>query len=290
MAYKPNFDHLTNLEQAWLHHGDLIRAMRKKENLNTKELAMIMDPTIPKYKLHSMMDKISHFETGSSSGASILPLLLKALKIMQPPSEYSEIEIPKPKPKSEPKPKPEPEPVKQVIQPRPVAMVISPREVGDLPDPEPKTCPHCGQSYTYADIDLSDYFARKRICPHCRGELRDHIEVALQESSEIIETLEMPIIQENNYEEDIDLNREQILDEAKAIITTDRDEQYGSVKENFQTISDLWSSYLGYEIELKDVSIMMVLLKIAKMKTGQPKPDNWVDAIGYLALGAELVS
>ena len=82
--------------------------------------------------------------------------------------------------------------------------------------------------------------------------------------------------------------RAEILEAAKNIVCNDREGQYGSPEDNFALISYLWCAYLGYNITEKDVAIMMCLLKIARIKTGKPKEDNWIDAIGYLACGAEL--
>jgi hypothetical protein len=59
-------------------------------------------------------------------------------------------------------------------------------------------------------------------------------------------------------------------------------------------VADLWDSYLGKiegqahgALHPKDVAIMMALLKIAR-ETHQHKRDNLVDAIGYLALAADM--
>lgn len=37
-----------------------------------------------------------------------------------------------------------------------------------------------------------------------------------------------------------------------------------------------------------DVAAMMMLLKIARIATGEPKEDNWIDAAGYAACGGEI--
>jgi hypothetical protein len=33
---------------------------------------------------------------------------------------------------------------------------------------------------------------------------------------------------------------------------------------------------------------MMSLMKLSRITTGQPKPDNWVDLAGYAACGGEV--
>lgn len=80
--------------------------------------------------------------------------------------------------------------------------------------------------------------------------------------------------------------REKLLDEAKAIVCGDRDQQYGKPEDNFETISKLWSYYLTYSISKGDVAMMMILLKVAR-EGEKHKHDNLVDIAGYAACAAE---
>ena len=87
--------------------------------------------------------------------------------------------------------------------------------------------------------------------------------------------------------------REYFLDEAKTIVCNDRENQYGSPEDNFNNIGTLWETYLDiktkpYQLTATDVAIMMCLMKVARISSGSFKEDSWVDAIGYLACGAEL--
>jgi hypothetical protein len=79
-----------------------------------------------------------------------------------------------------------------------------------------------------------------------------------------------------------------ILALAAKLIDGDRDEQHGDRLECHSNIASLWSAYLGVPIAPADVAALMVLLKIARTKTGSHNPDCWVDACGYAALGGEL--
>ena len=81
--------------------------------------------------------------------------------------------------------------------------------------------------------------------------------------------------------------RTEVLQQAIELTNGDRERDYGSPAENFQTTADMWSAYLGYSVEARDVCIMMGLLKIARLKSGQHR-DSSVDACGYLALGFEV--
>lgn len=96
------------------------------------------------------------------------------------------------------------------------------------------------------------------------------------------------------------MTRKDILDAANKCVNGDRDEQYGNPETNFKLIAELWMAYLencgaltaGTEIYLKseDIASMMSLLKIARIATGGPKEDNWIDLAGYAACGGEIVS
>ena len=88
---------------------------------------------------------------------------------------------------------------------------------------------------------------------------------------------------------------ESVLDEAKRIIYGDREKTYGSPSKNLDTIAKMWSAYLNsrmtiqmndYENELnaKDVAVMMVLLKGARLANDQGHRDSVVDICGYAAL------
>lgn len=83
-------------------------------------------------------------------------------------------------------------------------------------------------------------------------------------------------------------SRKDILEKALHCVNGDRDQQYGSPERSFETIADLWTAYLRCEVTPKDAAAMLALLKIARIRTGAPKEDNWVDLAGYAACGGEL--
>ena len=87
---------------------------------------------------------------------------------------------------------------------------------------------------------------------------------------------------------DTPTTRTEILDAAKAIVTGEREKQYGSPEDNFGVIARLWSAYAGREFTPVDVAMMMTLLKVARIKTGHYKSDSYIDACGYLACAAEI--
>lgn len=86
------------------------------------------------------------------------------------------------------------------------------------------------------------------------------------------------------------ISRGDVLEEARNLIYGDRAETHGDAKDNFGNIAGLWSVYLGHTVTAEDVALMMTLMKIARTKSGDVNMDDIIDAIGYLALGGELVS
>ena len=93
------------------------------------------------------------------------------------------------------------------------------------------------------------------------------------------------------------MTRREILGTAAAIVTQDREEQYGKAEDNFRLIAALWEPYIretcvesGADVNIlpEDVGILMALLKIARIATGQPKADNFVDLAGYAACAGEI--
>ncbi len=86
------------------------------------------------------------------------------------------------------------------------------------------------------------------------------------------------------------MKRKEILDRALACVCGDREQDYGSPENNFRTIADMWSAFMGIEITPTEVAAMMALLKIARVASGHSKADNWIDLAGYAACGGELES
>lgn len=95
------------------------------------------------------------------------------------------------------------------------------------------------------------------------------------------------------------MNRSEILAEAEKCVCGKREQDYGTPEDNFTTIGLLWSTYLRAahpnlnitldEITPKDVSVMMSLLKIARIATGSTV-DSFVDLAGYAACAGEIAT
>lgn len=86
------------------------------------------------------------------------------------------------------------------------------------------------------------------------------------------------------------ISRSEMLDIAKAIVTADRNVQYGEPEDTFAEIAAMWSVYLGRVVEPHDVCAMMVLFKTCRLKNNPCHDDSWIDVAGYAACGAEVAS
>ena len=83
--------------------------------------------------------------------------------------------------------------------------------------------------------------------------------------------------------------RETILKTAAKIVCGDREKEYGTPERNFDKISRLWNAYLGDNVtDAHDVAMMMCLLKVARIRTGQAKEDNYIDLAGYASCAGEI--
>jgi|TARA_R110000822_G_scaffold220439_9_gene354411 hypothetical protein len=87
------------------------------------------------------------------------------------------------------------------------------------------------------------------------------------------------------------MNRSDCLDTAKDLINGDRAHYYGDAYDNHDRIAQLWNAYLqwDYELSVKDVIAMMVMLKVARLRHTATH-DSFVDICGYAALGCEMTS
>lgn len=85
--------------------------------------------------------------------------------------------------------------------------------------------------------------------------------------------------------------RGDVLDEAKTLITGDRNNQYGPPTQDFDRTAAMASAF-GFQVDGKPlqghhVAIFMMLLKTSRLAWTPDKRDSWVDAAGYAGCGAE---
>lgn len=103
-----------------------------------------------------------------------------------------------------------------------------------------------------------------------------------------------PIMPEQKKERAKELMGEDIFNTAKNIINGHRQDDYGTPEDSFQNIANYWNAYLWQiadkredGLTAKDVAIMMVLFKIARLGHGYTK-DSVVDICGYAAIYAAM--
>lgn len=104
------------------------------------------------------------------------------------------------------------------------------------------------------------------------------------------------VVEHHGEDEKRKLTRADILHAAEKCVCGQREQDYGTPEDNFETIAELWETYLrracvdeagGVYIDANDVAMMMALLKIARIAAGGGKADSWIDLAGYAACGAE---
>jgi hypothetical protein len=86
---------------------------------------------------------------------------------------------------------------------------------------------------------------------------------------------------------------ETVLQEAERIIYGDREQTYGHPSKNLWAIARLWTTYVDAasdnalgdkEFTAKDVALMMILVKTARLANNDSHRDSVVDICGYAAL------
>ena len=82
--------------------------------------------------------------------------------------------------------------------------------------------------------------------------------------------------------------RKRVLREAEKCVCGEREQDYGTPEDNFDRIAKMWSAYMGVEINPVDVSMFMVMLKVARIKSGGGTMDSFVDGCGYFSCGGEI--
>lgn len=86
------------------------------------------------------------------------------------------------------------------------------------------------------------------------------------------------------------LSKAAVLDLAKATVQ-DRGDNYGTVETNFGRIARRWSLHVynrygvSLDLDAKDVAMMMVDLKLARLEHTPTHDDSWIDVAGYAACG-----
>lgn len=84
--------------------------------------------------------------------------------------------------------------------------------------------------------------------------------------------------------------REQALTTAAQLISGDRARDYGDARESFTRLAKLWAPVLGVDVTPAQVALCLTQLKISRLIATPTHGDSWIDAAGYIALGAEIAA
>lgn len=87
------------------------------------------------------------------------------------------------------------------------------------------------------------------------------------------------------------MKRAEILEAARVCVCGEREQDYGTPENNFETIGLLWGVYLraAHRELARVMAAMMGLLKVARIATGS-NPDSFVDLAGYAACAGEIAT
>lgn len=85
--------------------------------------------------------------------------------------------------------------------------------------------------------------------------------------------------------------RGEMLDEAKRLVTGDRNNSYGPPNQDFQRTADMASAW-GFQVDGKPlkshhVAVFMEFIKLSRIKWTPTKVDSWTDGAGYMSCGLE---
>ena len=82
------------------------------------------------------------------------------------------------------------------------------------------------------------------------------------------------------------------LDKARSLVMGDRAKTHGDKRENMDNIAQLWGAYFDIRrpgpLQPYESAILNALQKIARTCTGEYNRDDMLDALGYMAIAAEL--
>ena len=90
------------------------------------------------------------------------------------------------------------------------------------------------------------------------------------------------------------MTRAEILDAARAAVTTDRNSTYGEPEDSFHAVAAIW-----YALDQArgarsrgpaDVALYLAALKMVRATSNPAHADSWVDLAGYAACGGEIAA
>ena len=85
---------------------------------------------------------------------------------------------------------------------------------------------------------------------------------------------------------------EDVLAEANCLISGDRQDTYGDIRENWERTGMMFAAILNLAepIPAETVGIMFASMKLSRMVNDPTHLDNYIDAVAYIAGAAELAT
>jgi hypothetical protein len=84
------------------------------------------------------------------------------------------------------------------------------------------------------------------------------------------------------------MNREEILQEALRLTSTDRQKNYGEPFINHKRIADIWTVLLGVDVTPSQVALCMVGVKLARLVETHNHLDSFIDMAAYASIAGEI--
>jgi Domain of unknown function (DUF6378) len=91
--------------------------------------------------------------------------------------------------------------------------------------------------------------------------------------------------------------RHRVLEATSKAVLSDRNRAYGNPEDNFRNIAEVWNWYFEgkapngmLKFTSLDVAHMMVLMKMARLKTNPTHFDSIVDVAGYAACAGDFTT
>ena len=82
-------------------------------------------------------------------------------------------------------------------------------------------------------------------------------------------------------------NRIDLLKRAIEYTDGDRRKDYGSPIENHEHIAMIFNSITGKRLTAKDIALVQVATKLARMTSSPKKDDHYIDAMAYIGIAYE---
>ncbi len=82
--------------------------------------------------------------------------------------------------------------------------------------------------------------------------------------------------------------RAEILRDAEALTTGDRNRDYGEPRQNMARIAEIFNAMTGGSLDAREVALFHLATKLARLDHSRGHRDSYVDGAAYLAIAFEV--